>query len=96
MPRLLAPSISSTSTSSPVDTLRQTSHSLHGVGVGPFTQLSAFAKIRAADVFPTPRGTREQIGVTNPVARDRLLAAPAPHAAARPVRQTSAADTGEQ
>ena len=27
-----------------------------GVGVGPFTQLRALARIRAAVVFPTPRG----------------------------------------
>src|SRR4051812_25814482 len=52
---LLAPSISTASTSCPSAMLLQMSHSSHGVGVGPFTQLSAFARIRAHDVFPTPR-----------------------------------------
>ena len=28
----------------------------HGVGVGPFSQLSERAMIRALDVFPQPRG----------------------------------------
>ena len=55
MPRLLAPSISSTSTSSPALMLRQMSHSLQGVGVGPFSQFRALARIRAAEVLPTPR-----------------------------------------
>jgi len=52
---LLAPSISSTSTSSPVLIESQISHTLQGVGVGPWMQLSALAKIRADDVLPTPR-----------------------------------------
>ena len=55
MPRLLAPSISITSTSSPEVMLRQMSHSLQGRSVGPSTQSSALAKIRAVDVLPTPR-----------------------------------------
>ena len=55
MPRLLAPSISSTSTSSPVLMLWQMSHWLQGIGVGPFSQFSALARIRAAEVLPTPR-----------------------------------------
>ena len=71
MPRLLAPSISSTSTSSPALMLRQMSHWLHGVGVGPWTQLSALARIRAADVLPTPRSAGEQIGVPDAVRHDR-------------------------
>ena len=28
----------------------------HGDTVGPFTQLRAFARIRAVEVFPIPRG----------------------------------------
>ena len=35
--------------------LRQKSHSLQGVGVGPCSQLRALARIRAAVVLPTPR-----------------------------------------
>jgi hypothetical protein len=34
----------------------QAGHSPHGVAVGPFSQLSAFAKMRAVEVFPHPRG----------------------------------------
>ena len=32
------------------------SHIPHGSGVGPFSQLSAFARIRAVLVLPVPRG----------------------------------------
>ena len=52
---LLAPSISTTSTSFPWMMLRQMSQASHGVGVGPFSQLSAFARMRAVEVFPVPR-----------------------------------------
>ncbi len=31
-------------------------HSPHGVGVGPFAQLSERAMMRALEVFPHPRG----------------------------------------
>ena len=55
MPRLLAPSISSTSTSSPVLMPRHRSHSLQGVQVGPLWQFRALAKMRAVEVLPTPR-----------------------------------------
>jgi len=55
MPRLLAPSISSTSTSSPELMLSHTSHRLQGCGVGPVSQFSALARMRAAEVLPTPR-----------------------------------------
>ena len=54
-PLLLAPSISRTSTSSPVVMLSQLSQTSQGVGVGPFTQLSALARMRAVEVLPTPR-----------------------------------------
>ena len=54
-PLLLAPSISSTSTSSPVAMPWQMSHWSHGVAVGPFSQLSALARMRAVEVLPTPR-----------------------------------------
>ncbi len=52
---LLAPSISMTSTSSPEVMLRQMSQTSQGVGVGPFSQLRALARMRAAEVLPTPR-----------------------------------------
>jgi hypothetical protein len=55
MPRLLAASISITSSELPEVTSRQKRHSLHGCGVGPFSQFSAFARMRAVVVFPTPR-----------------------------------------
>ena len=32
------------------------SHVPHGDGVGPSTQLTAFARMRAMEVFPVPRG----------------------------------------
>ena len=41
--------------SSPVAMLRHRSHSSQGVGVGPLTQFSALARMRAAVVLPTPR-----------------------------------------
>ena len=56
MPRLLAPSSSSTSMSLLSTMLRQLSLSPQGVAVVPVAQLSALAKIRAKEVFPTPRG----------------------------------------
>ena len=54
MPRLLAPSISNTSTSSPRAIVSQASHRLQGVVVGPLAQFRALARIRAVDVLPTP------------------------------------------
>ena len=50
--------------------LRQTSHSLHGVAVGPLTQLRALAKIRAVEVLPTPRAPVKRYGVTHAMRRD--------------------------
>src|SRR5438067_6807305 len=38
---------------------RQLSHSPHGVTVGPLMQLSDFAKIRAVEVLPMPRGRQK-------------------------------------
>jgi len=56
--RLLAASISRTSRSSPGRSADAQSHSPHGSVVGSFAarQFSARAKMRAIDVFPTPRG----------------------------------------
>ena len=34
----------------------QESHTPHGVGVGPCSQFSERARMRADDVFPQPRG----------------------------------------
>jgi hypothetical protein len=34
----------------------QMEHLLQGFGVGPFSQFKAFARMRAVEVFPTPRG----------------------------------------
>src|SRR6266404_4158811 len=56
MPRLLAPSISITSRLLPAAISRQLWHIPHGVIVGPFSQLSDFAKMRAVEVLPMPRG----------------------------------------
>src|SRR5690348_9075598 len=56
IPRLLAASISSTSSAVPARIARQFSHVLSGVAVGPFTQLMQRARILAAEVLPEPRG----------------------------------------
>jgi hypothetical protein len=41
--------------SSPTATAKQLAQRSQGVGVGPFSQLSALARMRAAEVLPTPR-----------------------------------------
>ena len=56
MPVWVAASISSTSMSRPSAISMHASHSPHGSGVGPFTQFSARARMRAVVVLPTPRG----------------------------------------
>ena len=58
MPRCEAASISTTSSELPAAIARQTGHVLSGDGDGPGVpaQFSAFARIRAIDVFPVPRG----------------------------------------
>ena len=55
MPRFEAASISMTSSEVPAAISLHESHTPQGSGVGPFTQFRAFARIRAAVVFPTPR-----------------------------------------
>src|ERR1700683_1956252 len=55
MPRLEAASISSTSSDVPAEISRQESQVLSGSAVGPLAQFNAFARMRAAVVFPTPR-----------------------------------------
>jgi hypothetical protein len=52
MGRLLAGAIAMLWVTSPL----QLSQMPHGAMVGPFTQLSAFARMRAVEVFPIPRG----------------------------------------
>ncbi len=52
----VAASISRTSTSRPSAISVHASQVPHGSAVGPFTQLSARARMRAVVVFPTPRG----------------------------------------
>ena len=72
MPRLLAPSISSTSTSSPVLMLWQMSHWLQGVGGGAVLAIQGFGQDpRGGGLAHAPR-PGEQIGVAHPVGRDRV------------------------
>ena len=52
----VAASISMTSMSRPSVISRHASHVPHGSAVGPFSQFSARARIRAVVVLPTPRG----------------------------------------
>ncbi len=56
MPVFDAASISRTSMSRPSAISRQASHTPQGSGVGPFSQLSMRARMRAVVVLPTPRG----------------------------------------
>ena len=58
IPRCEAASISTTSREVPFAIAAQTWQVLSGLGVGPIVpaQLSAFARIRAIEVFPVPRG----------------------------------------
>ena len=56
MPVCVAASISSTSMSRPSAISTQASQTPHGSAVGPFSQFSARARIRAVVVLPTPRG----------------------------------------
>ena len=53
--RARAPLRSTARIQSPPRISPQLTHSPHGVGVGPFSQLSALARARAAVVLPTPR-----------------------------------------
>ena len=56
MPRCDAASISITSSAVASWMRRQIAHVPSGVAVGPFSQLSAFARILASEVLPVPRG----------------------------------------
>jgi hypothetical protein len=55
-PELEAPSSSSTSKEEPAVMARHDSHSPHGSPSTTCSQLSAFAKILAVEVFPVPLG----------------------------------------
>ena len=55
-PVCVAASISSTSMSRPSAISTHASQTPHGSAVGPFTQLSARASMRAVVVLPQPRG----------------------------------------
>jgi hypothetical protein len=70
-PLLLAPSISRTSRLFPAAISLQLSHTPHGV-TSSFTQLSAFARIRAVDVLPIPRGPTK-VSMRQPVLLHRIL-----------------------
>ncbi len=76
MPRFDAPSISMTSTDVPAAVSRQESHLPHGVGVGPSAQFSAFARMRAVVVFPTPRGPENRKAWASLSRGDRILERP--------------------
>ena len=56
IPRCDAASISITSSELPFVIAWQTWQVLSGVAVGPWTQFSALARIRAIEVLPVPRG----------------------------------------
>ena len=56
MPRWDAASISTTSRDVPFAIVMHALQTLSGFGVGPCTQLRPFARIRASDVLPVPRG----------------------------------------
>ena len=56
MPRCEAASISITSSELPFEIATQALQVSSGSGVGPCAQLSAFARMRAIEVLPVPRG----------------------------------------
>src|SRR5439155_21899380 len=57
IPRCEAASISTTSSDVPDAIARQMWHSVSGCDVGPRSQFSALARMRANEVLPVPRGT---------------------------------------
>ena len=58
--RLLAASISMTSSAVPSDIETHASQTPQGVAVGPSTQFIALASIRAVLVLPVPRGPEKR------------------------------------
>ena len=85
IPRLLAPSISSTSTSSPLAICWQMSHSPQGVVVGPSMQFSALGENSGGRGLAHAAGAGEQIGMSDAVGRDCILQAPGRPWPGRPV-----------
>ena len=72
MPVCVAASISSTSMSRPSAISMHASQIAAGSAVGPFTQFSARARMRAVVVLPTPRGPGEHERLRQPPARERV------------------------
>jgi len=61
-----------TSSDDPAAISLHESHSPQGSGVGPFTQFSALARMRAAVVFPTPRAPEKNVRVRHAIHLDRI------------------------
>ena len=76
IPRFDAASISITSSDPPAVISRHASHSLQGVAAGPLTQLSAFAKMRAVVVFPTPRAPEKMYACATRLPRIAFASVP--------------------
>ena len=73
MPRLLAPSISSTSTSSPVaDALADVALRCRGSGVGPCLAVERLGQDPGRRGLAHAPGTGEQVGVAHAVGGDRV------------------------
>ena len=76
MPRWLAASISMTSSEPVLPLARSTQdgQTRHGVGVGPWTQLSERASTRALVVLPQPRGPENRYAwLIRPLARAAVM-----------------------
>ena len=72
MPVWVAASISRTSMSRPAAISRQASQMPHGSAVGPCSQFSARASMRAVVVLPTPRGPAKTNAWCDASARERV------------------------
>ena len=72
IPRCEAASISITSSEEPFAIATQAWQTLSGVAVGPCSQLTAFARIRAIEVLPVPRGPGEEVGLPELAELDRV------------------------
>ena len=75
-PVWVAASISRTSMSRPSAISTQASHWPQGSAVGPLTQFSARARMRAVVVLPTPRGPAEHERLREPAAGQRVAQRP--------------------
>ena len=63
MPRCDAASISTTSSEVPFAIATHAWHVLSGFGVGPCTQFSPFARMRASEVLPGAARAGEEVGL---------------------------------